>query len=262
MDPHGYAVPLGSHIRRMKPPRHGAQHEPAPNDPPRGDVGPPLPEGAPEDGAERGIAAFVICASLIRQFEFAQNVWVNDRNFTNSATSAIRSSATRTGRWSNKIPKRPIRKKIAGFPPSPPSEAARTSFSPASRRFGTSRHCTETDQLPVRGWGRLMDILVVGAGPAGVLPRCARRNSARGRLFVTRDEFGGMAANDGPVPVRTLAHAARLMRDARQLGQYGISMSEPTLDYPDCWRVCAKSSAMRARTPLCASRSTPGSDGT
>jgi hypothetical protein len=35
------------------------------------DINPHLPEDAPEDGAERGIAAFVICASLIRQFEFA-----------------------------------------------------------------------------------------------------------------------------------------------------------------------------------------------
>ena len=41
-----------------------------------------------------------------------------------------------------------------------------------------------------------------------------------------------MAANDGPVPVRTLAHAARLIREARQLGQYGIGVSEPVLDYP------------------------------
>ena len=40
-----------------------------------------------------------------------------------------------------------------------------------------------------------------------------------------------MAANEGPVPVRTLAHAARLMREARQLGHYGISAGEPTLDY-------------------------------
>jgi dihydrolipoamide dehydrogenase len=40
-----------------------------------------------------------------------------------------------------------------------------------------------------------------------------------------------MAANDGPVPVRTLAHAARLIREARQLAQYGISVSEPVLDY-------------------------------
>ena len=41
-----------------------------------------------------------------------------------------------------------------------------------------------------------------------------------------------MAANDGPVPVRTLAHAARLMREARQLPRYGITAGDPTLDYP------------------------------
>jgi dihydrolipoamide dehydrogenase len=41
-----------------------------------------------------------------------------------------------------------------------------------------------------------------------------------------------MAANDGPVPVRTLAHAARLLRDAHQLGRYGITVGEPVLDYP------------------------------
>jgi len=45
-------------------------------------------------------------------------------------------------------------------------------------------------------------------------------------------KLGGMAANDGPVPVRTLAHAARLMREARQLGDYGVVVGEPVLDYP------------------------------
>ena len=40
-----------------------------------------------------------------------------------------------------------------------------------------------------------------------------------------------MAANDGPVPVRTLAHAARLIREARQLEKYGIAVGEPVLDY-------------------------------
>jgi pyruvate/2-oxoglutarate dehydrogenase complex dihydrolipoamide dehydrogenase (E3) component len=49
--------------------------------------------------------------------------------------------------------------------------------------------------------------------------------------LVTQEEFGGMAANDGPVPVRTLAHASRLMRDARQLSRYGITVGEPLLDY-------------------------------
>lgn len=40
-----------------------------------------------------------------------------------------------------------------------------------------------------------------------------------------------MAANDGPIPVRTLAHAARLIREAKQLGKYGIVTGEPVLDY-------------------------------
>ena len=40
-----------------------------------------LPEGKPDDGIERGIAAFIGCASLVRQFEFAMNVWANDPNF-------------------------------------------------------------------------------------------------------------------------------------------------------------------------------------
>jgi dihydrolipoamide dehydrogenase len=40
-----------------------------------------------------------------------------------------------------------------------------------------------------------------------------------------------MAANDGPVPVRTLAHAAGLLREARKLSQHGIAVGEPALDY-------------------------------
>jgi hypothetical protein len=41
-----------------------------------------------------------------------------------------------------------------------------------------------------------------------------------------------MAANDGPIPVRVLAQAARVLREARQLGRYGIAASQPIRDYP------------------------------
>src|SRR5438552_4260387 len=78
----------------------------------------------------------------------------------------------------------------------------------------------------------MIDILVIGAGPAGVLAALRAADLGARTVLVTRSEFGGMAANDGPVPVRTLAHAARLIREARQLGQYGIGVSEPVLDYP------------------------------
>src|SRR5215472_12734627 len=78
----------------------------------------------------------------------------------------------------------------------------------------------------------MIDILVIGAGPAGVLAALRAADLGARTVLVTRAEFGGMAANDGPVPVRTLEHAARLIRDARQLGQSGIAVSEPVLDYP------------------------------
>ena len=77
----------------------------------------------------------------------------------------------------------------------------------------------------------MFDIVVVGAGPAGVVAALRAADLGAKTALVTRGEFGGMAANDGPVPVRTLAHAARLIRESRQLGQYGIAVSEPALEY-------------------------------
>jgi deferrochelatase/peroxidase EfeB len=62
MDPYGYEVLLGSHMRRMNP-RDIAQNMNRRRMIRRGATyGPHLPEDAPEEGAERGIAAFVICA--------------------------------------------------------------------------------------------------------------------------------------------------------------------------------------------------------
>src|SRR5947207_450001 len=78
----------------------------------------------------------------------------------------------------------------------------------------------------------MIDVIVIGAGPAGVLAAARAADLGARTALITRDKFGGMAGNDGPVPVRTLAHAARLMREARQLGAYGVTVSDPVLDYP------------------------------
>lgn len=116
MDPHGYAAPLGAHARRLNPRdtavnmnrrrmiRRGATY------------GPALPDGAPDDGVDRGIAAFIICASLIRQFEFAQNVWINDRTFHELGNERDPIVGTQDGALEYKIPKRPIRRVLKGLP--------------------------------------------------------------------------------------------------------------------------------------------------
>ena len=77
----------------------------------------------------------------------------------------------------------------------------------------------------------MTEIVVIGAGPAGVAAALRAGDLGAKTTLVTRDEFGGMAANDGPVPVRTLAHAARLIRDARDLGRYGVETGGAKLNY-------------------------------
>jgi pyruvate/2-oxoglutarate dehydrogenase complex dihydrolipoamide dehydrogenase (E3) component len=77
----------------------------------------------------------------------------------------------------------------------------------------------------------MVEVAVIGAGPAGVFAALRAADLGARTTLVTRDRFGGMAANDGPAPVRTLAHAARLVRDARQLPRYGIAAGDGSLDY-------------------------------
>jgi deferrochelatase/peroxidase EfeB len=116
MDPHGYACPLGSHARRLNP-RDTAHNMNRHRIIRRGATyGPALPEDAPDDGVDRGIAAFIICASLVRQFEFAQNVWINDPTFHELGNEHDPICGTQDGTLDFKIPKRPIRKTLKGLP--------------------------------------------------------------------------------------------------------------------------------------------------
>jgi pyruvate/2-oxoglutarate dehydrogenase complex dihydrolipoamide dehydrogenase (E3) component len=66
----------------------------------------------------------------------------------------------------------------------------------------------------------MTDVLVIGAGPPSVLAALRAADLGAQTALVTSGAFGGMAANDGPVPVRTLAHAGRLMREASPSRQH------------------------------------------
>jgi Dyp-type peroxidase family len=116
MDPLGYACPLGSHARRLNP-RDTAHNMNRRRMIRRGATyGPALPDGAPEDGIDRGIAAFIICASLKRQFEFAQDVWINDKTFHELGNEHDPICGTQDGTLDFTVPKRPIRKVHKGIP--------------------------------------------------------------------------------------------------------------------------------------------------
>ncbi len=116
MDPHGYGCPVGAHIRRMNPRDTGHSLQRHRLIRRGGTYGSLLPEGAPDDGEDRGIAAFMGCASLIRQFEFVMNVWANDPNFSGLDNERDPIIGTQDGTFGMTVPKRPVRKRIASIP--------------------------------------------------------------------------------------------------------------------------------------------------
>ena len=81
--------------------------------------------------------------------------------------------------------------------------------------------------------GGMYDIVIIGGGPAGVTAALRARELGASTALVERGRMGGTCTNDGCVPTRVLAKAARLLRDARQLSDYGLLLDQtPTVDFP------------------------------
>lgn len=74
------------------------------------------------------------------------------------------------------------------------------------------------------------DLVVIGGGPAGVTAALRGAEMGASVALVERDRPGGTCTDDGCAPTRVLARAARLVRDAEQLADYGLSAPAPTLN--------------------------------
>ena len=75
------------------------------------------------------------------------------------------------------------------------------------------------------------DVVVIGGGPAGVTAALRARELGASVALVERGNLGGTCTNDGCVPTRVLAKAARLARDAEQLADYGLIGARPEVDF-------------------------------
>lgn len=75
------------------------------------------------------------------------------------------------------------------------------------------------------------DVVVIGGGPAGVTAALRARELGASVALVERERMGGTCTNDGCVPTRVLAKAARLRREAEQCPEYGLVGSLPMLDF-------------------------------
>src|SRR5262245_54637223 len=75
-----------------------------------------------------------------------------------------------------------------------------------------------------------MHVLVVGGGPAGVAAALQAAELGADVTLVERGRVGGTALNSGPAPVRTLARAARLVRDWSSWETFGLRGPKPEVD--------------------------------
>lgn len=75
-----------------------------------------------------------------------------------------------------------------------------------------------------------MRVLVLGGGPAGVTAALHAAELGAEVTLVERGRVGGTALNTGPAPVRTLARAARLVRDWSSWETFGLRGPKPEVD--------------------------------
>ncbi len=75
-----------------------------------------------------------------------------------------------------------------------------------------------------------MKLIVLGGGPAGLTAALQARELHGEVTLLESNRVGGTSINEGPAPVRTLARAARLARDAGSWETFGLRGARPQID--------------------------------
>ncbi|MDX1435667.1 MAG: FAD-dependent oxidoreductase [Anaerolineales bacterium] len=78
---------------------------------------------------------------------------------------------------------------------------------------------------------RAYDVVVLGGGPAGVTAALRAAEPGARVALIERGNLGGACTNDGCLPTRFLARAARLIEEARHMEKFGLVGEPPRLDF-------------------------------
>ena len=82
-----------------------------------------------------------------------------------------------------------------------------------------------------RPLGDTAELVVLGAGPGGYPAAFDAADRGMDVTLVSEDpQPGGVCLNRGCIPSKTLLHIAKLIGEARDAAQWGISFGEPKVD--------------------------------
>ncbi len=76
------------------------------------------------------------------------------------------------------------------------------------------------------------DLVVIGAGPGGYAAAFYAADNGKKVVLIEKDDrLGGVCLNRGCIPSKTLLNAAKLVLEARDAADRGISFGEPRIDF-------------------------------
>lgn len=78
----------------------------------------------------------------------------------------------------------------------------------------------------------MFDLIVVGGGPGGYEAAAHAGKLGMSVALVEKKRLGGTCLNVGCIPAKTFLHTAKLVRDAREGADYGVTVGAPTVDQP------------------------------
>src|SRR6201997_2057445 len=75
------------------------------------------------------------------------------------------------------------------------------------------------------------DCIVIGAGPGGYVAAIRAAQLGMKTAVVERDQVGGRCLNYACIPAKAVLRVADVLSEIREAGEFGISVSDPEIDY-------------------------------
>jgi dihydrolipoamide dehydrogenase len=75
------------------------------------------------------------------------------------------------------------------------------------------------------------DLIIIGSGPGGYVAAIRAAQLGMSVAVVEKAELGGICLNWGCIPTKALIKNAEVWQNLRSLGDFGITISQPELDF-------------------------------